>query len=97
MILNKWTTENIDQKIIEFSWRILEVVQKNEGNTKQLLAVLKILAERLFSVTDNKPNPIAFKFFTGILENVNKKYPLFKELMIANIFSKSKGIALLVK
>jgi len=92
MILNKWSTENIDQKIVEFSWKILEVVQKAEPNTNQVLAVLRILIDRLFAVTDNKPNPIAFKFFTGILENVNKKYPLFKELMVANIFSKNKSI-----
>jgi len=56
--------------------------------------VLRILLDRLFAVTDNKPNPVAFKFFTGILDIVNKKYPLFKELMIANIFSKNKGICL---
>lgn len=97
MILNKWSTEDIDNKIIEFSWKILEVVQKVAPDTKKILAILNILIDRLFAVTDNKPNPIAFNFFTGILENVNKKYPLFKELMISYIFSKNKGISLLAK
>jgi hypothetical protein len=97
MILNKWSTEDIDNKIIEFSWKILEVVQKAEPDAKKVLAVLKILLERLFAVTDNKPNPVAFKFFTGILENVNKKYPLFKECMISYIFSQNKGIALIAE
>lgn len=97
VILNKWSTEDIDNKIIEFSWKILEVFKKCEGDNKQTLAVLRILVDRLFAVTDNKPNQIAFHFYTGILENVNKKYPLFKELMIANIFSQNKGIALLAK
>lgn len=97
MILNKWSTEDIDNKIIEFSWKILEVVQSATPDTKKILAILNILIDRLFAVTDNKPNPIAFNFFTGILENVNKKYPLFKELMISYIFSKNKGIALLAK
>ena len=97
VILNKWGTEDIDNKIIEFSVKILEVIQKVEPNADKILAVLRILMDRLLAVTDNKPNPIAFKFYTGILENVNRKYPLFKEVMISYIFNQSKGIALLTK
>ena len=96
MILNKWSTEDLDNKIIEFSWKILEVFKTSENDPSKVLAILRILIDRLFAVTDNKPNPLAFKFYTGILENLNRKYPLMKELMISNIFSKNKGIALLV-
>lgn len=97
VILNKWGTEDIDNKIIEFSVKILEVVQKVDSDPSKTLAVLRILMDRLLAVTDNKPNPIAFKFYTGIVEIVNKKYPLFKEVMISYIFSQWKGISLLAR
>ena len=84
------------KQIAEFSWKIVEIIQSVKSNPEQTLAVLRILIDRLFSVTDNKPNLDAFKFFTGILHVINQRYPLMKEIMIAKIFAESNGLALLV-
>lgn len=95
-ILNKWTTEDVDNQIVDFSLKILDIIERTKANPNQTLAVFKVLMGRLFTVTDNKPNPVAFKFFTGIIEIVSKKYPLFKELIVAHIL-KTKALSVMAK